>query len=177
MAAASGNPSDPFDLLGVPAEFEVDPARIERAWLRLAGQLHPDRVSNDEEAQALLAQINEARQSLLNPELRANVLLHRLGGPTKEQDRSLPEGFLAEMMEVRENAEDARQSGDTARWEGFQKWAGDRRMEHLTKVRQMFGAIRDGSDERVLKSIRTELNAWRYIERMLEQLEESRGVR
>ncbi len=173
MSQPQGVPSDPFALLGLPPEFDVDPARVERAWLRLAGELHPDRTHEDDESQGRLAQINESRQILLDPEQRANALLMRLGGSAMESDRSLPEGFLAEMMEVREQAEEARASGDTSRWEEFRAWADARRQRHIESVRELFAG---SPDERALRSIRVELNAWRYIERMLEQLDDSRGV-
>lgn len=169
--------SDPFRLFGLPASFDVDPSSVERAWLRLASQLHPDLNSDDEGSQARLAHINEARQILLDPELRANALLGLLGGPSKESDRSLPDGFLGEMMEVREQAEEARASADGEGWEAFRAWAAARREEHIESVRTLFAALPQSPGPAQLGAIRTELNAWRYIERMLEQLDESRGVR
>jgi len=167
---------DPFGVLGIEPGFDVRPEVVERSWLRLAGELHPDRAADSDEAVAKLARINEARAVLLDAEQRANALLARLGGASKEGDRSLPDGFLAEMMEVRESAEEARTSGDQVAWDAFRTWADARRQAHVASVGSLFAQYGEASDERILKSIRMELNAWRYIERMLEQLDDSRGV-
>lgn len=106
-----------------------------------------------------MAELNEAKRVLEDPERRANALLAKLGGPSKEEDRSLPEGFLMEMMEVREQMEEDGAAG-RGKWE---EWAKERRGEAIEEVGAMFR-------ERRLAEVRRRLNAWRYIERMMEQL-------
>lgn len=160
---------DPFDLLNLPPTFDLDAGALHRAWLSASARLHPDRAgpgtSEMEEAQRLsmLAAINRAKAVLADPIQRAEALLARLGGPLKENDKSLPDGFLMEMLEVREQLEEAtanRHPEEITRWEA---WAGDRRRDAIERVKRLFesGALTD---------IRQELNAWRYIERMIEQL-------
>lgn len=158
---------DPFALLGLPRRFELDHAALQRAWLERAAKLHPDRADAPDDAARLSADLNEAKAVLQDPERRANALVSLLGGPTKEMDKSLPEGFLMEMLEVREamqaeieaEGEDAR-----ARWES---WAASRRGEIISRVGELFAR---GCDAATLRAVRTELNAWRYIERMIEQV-------
>lgn len=115
-----------------------------------------------------MARLNDAKAVLEDPERRANVLLQLLGGASKEQDKSLPEGFLSEMLEARQRMEEEIEAeGDAARrrWE---EWAGERRAEYAARVGGLF---QRGSDPETLRAIRVELNAWRYIERLIEQIE------
>ena len=75
-----------------------------------------------------------------------------------------------EMMEVRGEIEDAIASGgdaERARWEA---WADEQRAEFVQDVTARFAAA-DGSQPEPLAAIRTRLNAWRYIERLIEQLD------
>lgn len=114
------------------------------------------------------AELNEARATLLDPERRANVLLALLAGPSKEQDKSLSPGFLAQMMETRESIEAA--MGDATQREHWVSWAQDQREQYKAIVSPMFARALAG-DTQVLSAIRRELNAWRYIERLVEQLD------
>ncbi|MFN7020689.1 MAG: iron-sulfur cluster co-chaperone HscB C-terminal domain-containing protein [Phycisphaerales bacterium] len=165
-------PWDPFVVLGLERRFDLSPAEVERAYLARAAGLHPDVVGAlgpDVEGAGPSEELNRARQVLKDPESRGNALLALLGGPAKEQDRSLPDGFLAEMMEVRERME-AGGAAERERWEG---WAEQRRSSHERNVRELFSRAAGGetadSGHETLRAIRRELNAWRYIERMLEQ--------
>jgi DnaJ-domain-containing protein 1 len=161
--------SDPFDLLGITPAFDVDPVALQRAWLAGSARLHPDRFSagstESDEARrlALLAALNHSRMVLADPFQRAEALMARLGGPSKEADKSLPEGFLMDMLEVREQLEEAAASGDAAAVGKWEDWAGEQRREAILRVAGLF---KDGA----LAEVRRELNAWRYIERMIEQL-------
>ncbi len=158
---------DPFSVLGVPASMELSDEQIESAALMLSAQLHPDTSGPDSESERRLAEINEARGILSNPETRAIALLELLGGPSASADRTLPAGFLAEMMQVREQIEEASEAGDAAAMGEWKRWASRRRGEHAERVRGLFAA---GRDPGTLRAIRHELNAWRYIERLIEQV-------
>src|SRR5262249_24085423 len=103
---------DAFDILGIVPRFDLAPGEVQRAYLARASAAHPDRAGRGGgdgggEAEEGASALNGARADLEDPERRAAVLLKRLGGPAKEQDRSLPDGFLMEMMEVREAMEAA----------------------------------------------------------------------
>jgi hypothetical protein len=39
--------SDAFGLLGLPAQFDLDPALIERAFFDRSKELHPDRFASE----------------------------------------------------------------------------------------------------------------------------------
>lgn len=159
-------PADPFGALGLEPKFTLTSAEIERAYLARAGSLHPDRASGDAAAASTL---NLARQTLKDPMARAEALLARLGGPAPSQDKSLPEGFLAEILDVREQLESALASADPAQRARWETWAEDRRRTHIAAITRHFDDhARAGAA--ALKPIRLELNVWRYTERVLEQL-------
>lgn len=161
---------DPFDALGLPARFDLESAAVERAYLARAARLHPDIARGDPDAARRSAELNEARRVVGEPELRANALLARLGGPAKEQEKSLPPGFLMEMMEVRESIDGVLASGDRAARSTWDAWAAERRRGHIETVGALFARLSGPPEPGALRAIRTELNAWRYTERLLEQL-------
>lgn len=171
-------PRDAFDVLGVPATFDLSIPQLRAAFLARSAAIHPDLATDDTEADA--AALNEAKRTLENPETRAELLLARLGGPRKEQDRSLPPVFLQEMLEVREAIDAAVESRDADAIANWAKWADHRRRTHIRVVADLFRAATgspqpphppadQSSDTR--RAIRLELNMWRYVERLIEHLE------
>jgi curved DNA-binding protein CbpA len=187
---------DAFDVLGIAAKFELSEDELGRAYLRAVARAHPDVGDTDHDATSFdeaAGRINEARAVLRDPEQRAATLLKRLGGPGPE-DRTLPPGFLMEMMEIREEIESAianatGSAGDLVR-SHWRQWAGARRAAHIEAVSAHFRALQPTGDAMVpdpgasgaelsratrLRAIRTELNAWRYAERLIEQLAPAPG--
>lgn len=162
---------DPFDTLGLEPRFDLDTGAVERAYLRLAAAAHPDVVGDDAEAARRTAEINDARAVLLDPERRAEALLLRLGGPAKNQDKSLPPDFLGEMMDLRETIEAAIAGDGDAERATWRAWALGRRAEFIAGVGAAFAALASPAAETDLRAIRTRLNAWRYFERLIEQLD------
>lgn len=166
--------TDPFTLLGLPRRFDLDRTVIERAYLGSITAAPSRDTGADWGAESTasdLEPLNAARRALLDPESRANALLALLGGPGKESDRSLPPGFLAQMMEMRERMEAA--ASDPMELAKFEAWASGQRDGHTARVAEMFRGSEscgNAANASILKQIRMELNAWRYIERMLEQV-------
>lgn len=166
--------SNPFALLGLPPRFDLNAAEINAAHLRRAAALHPDladAAQDDDESSRLAAELNDAKHQLIDPERRANALLALLGGPSKEQNRSLPDGFLMHIMETREEVEAAAQSKDPQRVVAWNQWAQSQREEYTARVSELFRALSNPPTPAQLAAIRTQLNAWRYIERLIEQLD------
>lgn len=169
---------DPFDLLRLEPRFDLDPARVERAYLAQAAACHPDTAGSDPEAAAEAARqsalLNQARSALLDPERRARALLSRLGGPPGEPNE-LPEGFLAEIMETRMAIEQAIAEDDQDELDRWRAWGRERRRETMDRVSALFeaaGAADPADRAEALGEVQRRLNAWRYIERMLEQTSE-----
>jgi molecular chaperone HscB len=163
---AASHQEDPFDLLGLEPTFHLDRALLERAYLVRAASAHPDASGTDGSA----AQINEAKRVLEDPERRANALLARLGGPSKEDNRDLPPGFLMEIMETREEMESLAQGDDAEGLARFRELALSRRSGHIDRIGRLFGELASPPTAEGLARIRVELNAWRYAERMIEQI-------
>ena len=160
---------DAFDILGLEPVFDIDPAAVQRAYLAQSALLHPDLAAADVEAARTMANLNMARRTLEDPERRADSFLSRLGGPSKERDKGLPDGFLMEMMETREQIEAA--AGDPKARATWEAWAQERRREAVMEVGAMFRAVGARPLPEALRAIRIRLNAWRYIERLIEQLD------
>jgi molecular chaperone HscB len=165
---------DAFEVLGLVPRFEIDPGELQAAYLARARLVHPDHAgpgdgAGDRPADGAIAALNAARTQLADPERRANLLLARLGGPAPEADRSLPPGFLAGIMEAREELAAAQDRGDAEAVERWLHWAEARRSEHAARVGALLSS--SAASHAVLRDARRELNAWRYIERMIEQLD------
>lgn len=162
---------DPFDILGVPASFDLEDDQIEQAYLKRAARAHPDTAPSQSEH--AMAALNDAYEAIKDPETRANWVLARLGGPAKEDDPSLPDGFLLEIMRARESLDAADQAGDA---DAIQQGLGDAREQRdgfIAGVAQMFADLAPTPAPESLSAIRTQLNAWRYVERLIDQIGES----
>jgi curved DNA-binding protein CbpA len=176
MSPPSESRNDPFSVLGLRQRFDLDPAEVERAFLQRVAATHPDHAADDPlgpdqgDAEVAVARLSNARETLLDAERRAVALLALLGGEDASADRSLPIGFLQEILEVREAMEaDLASEGDEAR-PRWRAWAVARRDGHVATLQGWFR-----SPSPPLADIRRELNAWRYVERMMEQLDAGRG--
>ena len=177
-------PHDAFAVLGLPRRFDLSPGDVQRAYLGKVLQAHPDAIGAEmledlDDASSLAADLNRAKATLESDEARANLLLGLLGGPAKEADKSLPDGFLMEIMEIREQVDAAlaakgpEQAVERAKWK---QWAQSQRAEYTKATCEMFQRLEAATDtgrNAIARDLRRLLNAWRYIERMLEQLDET----
>lgn len=156
-------------MLGLEPRVDVDVRAVEGAYLRRVSLAHPDLVGGAEESEREMARLNDAKRELLDVERRAGLVVKRLErslGEAKADAKAsggLPDGFLMEMMEVREAIEvevEREGAAAVARWRA---WGVERRGAYLTEVSERIAAG-DAAGARVA------MNAWRYIERLLEQV-------
>ncbi len=167
-------PFDPFATLGLGRDYDIDRAHLQRAYLTKAAKWHPDRFADPvrrSEAEQRSAEINRARVVLEDDEQRAEALLTFFGGPGKSDDKSLPDDFLMDILEVRQELEEAVHSGDAQGKQRVEQWAEQQRAAYRQRVGELFHSIGNPPDAHALRGIRLELNAWRYIERLIEQLD------
>ena len=78
-----------------------------------------------------------------------------------------------DIMEARQEMEDAIASGEPAQHKGVEDWVNKERAGCFQTVTELFEKAAANADTQTLAEIRTQLNAWRYIERMIEQLDPS----
>ena len=170
--------SDPFSLLGIPVRYRLDRDDLQRRATRKASQLHPDRASDAIAAATCtdeLATVHAAVRLLEDDLGRAETLLAIHGGPAPGEDRSLPDGFLESMLEIRMELEESHQRQDEAGRSRLENWAKEEWDARRGIVERLFDG--DGSDpahqpgSSDLAEIRRELNRWRYSQRMLEQID------
>jgi molecular chaperone HscB len=102
-------PGDHFTRLGLPIEFAVDTAELDRLYFALQRQLHPDRFAmrtSRERAisQSLAVALNEAYETLKDPLSRATYLLGLYGiGANPDGCHTVNDPtLLMEQMERRE---------------------------------------------------------------------------
>ena len=167
----SSNGDDPFALLGIEPAFDIDLDSLRPRIRRRVASLHPDRFTDPLEidhATRESARLNAAWKFIEDEERRANLLLVRLGGPAPEADRSLPPEFLEEMLSTRMELEDAIASSDSEEIVRLSDWASSMKDELRTRVRQGLHSLADGAGDAA--SIRLDLNVWRYIQRMSDEL-------
>lgn len=161
---------NPFETLGLPERFDLTAEDIESAYLTLAAETHPDRFPDPiEQAEAAerSSMINQARATLLDPESRARALLSIRAADVTVDEQKLPDGLLMEVMEVRETIEAS--AGDPQKLASIHRWADQTRETHLNTIASLFNEFSPG-DTKTAQTIRVELNALRYIQRMLEQM-------
>ena len=104
---------DDFTLLGLPKQFAQDADQIDIRWKALQRQAHPDKFAAQGGAAQRLAmqwsvRINEARQRLRDPILRATYLCELNGQPIEaESNTAMPADFLMQQMQWREALDEA----------------------------------------------------------------------
>ena len=103
-----------FELFGLEPAYALDLEHLDRAYLDIQSQVHPDRhaQAGDAERRAsmqMTTRVNEAHRTLKNPVQRAKYLLEINGVDVGfETDTAMPAEFLMEQIELREALEGAR---------------------------------------------------------------------
>lgn len=160
--------ADPFQLLDMPATFDLDKVRLQQRFLEASAANHPDRFLDPlEQADAMQrsAAINAAYRKLLDPAARAEALLQHQGIPSAAlTDATLPPMLLMEVMEWREAWDEAAAEDDQARLADL-----------LADARQRFNAQQQTLEEHFhtepvqVEAVRQTLSVLRYLRRMLDQ--------
>jgi len=110
--------ADHFSLFDLPPAFRLDAALLDRRYLDLQSQIHPDRFASGTEAERRHAlqwatRVNEAYQTLKKPLSRAKYLLHLAAHDIGSESNTLmPHDFLVEQMEWREAVAEVRAAGE-----------------------------------------------------------------
>lgn len=163
--------ADHFTLLGVERTYDLDESALAASFRSIARNVHPDRFADQSEqmrtlATRLSAEVNRAYQVLRDPVLRADYLLELAGGPSAAEEREAPGELLMEVMELREELEQARARGDRTALERLQQALRTRRRRKLEEIAGFARQI-DAADERARRSMRRALNSMKYFDNLL----------
>lgn len=186
------DPATPFDVLGLEPAFVLDERELRRRLTRFSRLVHPDffgtaDAATRERAEQNSARLNQAFDVLSDDAARADWLVVHLGGPAENQERTMPQAFLVEVLEwneVLEEATAARSTGSAAgqargsggvdpRVEALAGELGQRRTSALHALRGLLEPLPERGSPR-LATARRELNALRYLDRALRQIESLR---
>lgn len=155
-----------FDILGLAVSFDLDRSKIEQAYLQRIASSHPDLAPGEGSADP--STLNEARTTLLDPERRARAVM-AIRAPGAKAPPLSPD-FLAEILEVRQEAEEATASGDEAAVTRWREWAADRRADLARELGHLLGSGDEPLEDGKASAAAGVLQQWRYFERMLEQV-------
>ena len=172
---------DPFAALGLAPSFDIDDEELKKRHLEISRWIHPDYFAASPELRALAesntGRLNGALESLEEPLRRADHLVSSLGGPDEAEVKDMPQVFLMEVLEWSEALEEARSSGagSAQREAAFDlkpelEAQRSLRMEAITALLDPLPS----SASEALTTARQELNAIRYLDRALSELESLR---
>jgi molecular chaperone HscB len=170
---------DHFERLGLPRRFSLDPRELERQFLARSREVHPDfhtLLSTGEQAASLdlTARLNEAYATLRDPFKRAEYLVKLEGGPTASEQKEMPAEFLEEMLELRMEIEELRETEppDSPGRSAMERRLTDRREKLLQAVEDDFAKPGPaGERAELLRTIRRRLNALKYVQNLLRDLQ------
>jgi|GEM_PF-1761643 len=165
--------NDPFKAMGIAPRFALDEQDLRKRFLAASAQMHPDRFPDPlEQAEAVeqMSQLTDAYRVLCDPESRARAMIELSGLESVGDKDKLPPDLLMEVMEVREELESAIENNSRGELDRLRQWASDQRAHYLAQL----GRILDSGplDPSKASQARLELNALRYMQRMLEQMPE-----
>ncbi len=163
---------DPFAILGLARTLALTSEQIQRAYLLRMASAHPDAGPDGDaadDAAIAAARLNAARRTLTHPERRAVALYTLLSldaghAPAPKSDAALPPGFLMDILSTREEIEAAVAARNQPEIDRWRAWAMAQRADYLAAVAALL-------DARDFVNAKQQLNAWRYIERLIEQLD------
>lgn len=176
---------DHFEVLGLPRAYHVDAADLERRYLALQKETHPDRFAKAlprERMEAVVrnTELNDAYKVLKNDIRRAEYILKLEGVDIGEEKPQSTTGatkqlvvdpkLLMEIMELREALAEARSDGNDGKVAELTKDVVGRRADAMKSVDEGFTAYETGN-KKVLDAIARALVSLRYYGRFMDEVE------
>lgn len=105
--------ADPFTVFGVARTLDLDARALERRYLELSRECHPDLLRSQETGDCLAvlqrsAEVNDAWKILRDPWQRARALLEAARPGVLDRNKKLDPAFLGEALELAEEVAFAR---------------------------------------------------------------------
>jgi molecular chaperone HscB len=173
-------PSDAFALLALTRSFAVDRRELDRKHVEAGRRIHPDYFGSADErsrrlSESLSARINEAHATLRDPDRRADYLVGLYGGPSAADRRTMPRAFLESVLDARMELEEARESNDRATLDRLAARFTEEASAARSRIAELFGSVALDRGEvpsaEALASIRSELNAVKYLQGLIDETE------
>ncbi len=107
-----------FELFELPVSYDVDLSQVQKKYMELQKQVHPDKFANASDAEKRLSMqqtswLNEAQTTLKNPVSRAIYLLKLKGTDINlENETTMDAAFLMQQLEMRERLEHIKKEDD-----------------------------------------------------------------
>jgi Fe-S protein assembly co-chaperone HscB len=167
---------DPFRAFGIERAHQIDAKLLRKKLLKLQRATHPDFFATQgdverEAAERATSSLNAAFEILSDELRRADWLVSAQGGPSRDDERQMPQAFLMEVMEWNEVLEEARDgsAGDPSALGKLTSDLEAARTEELAGLELDLTPLPPAGDER-LRTVRRRLNALRYIDRALGEI-------
>jgi len=167
---------DYFAFYDLPVAFRIDEKLLRARFLEKSKQLHPDLVSQTddaarEEAEAMTALNNQAYQTLSNTDARIHYILELTGALGEEGTHKMSSDFLVEVMDINEALMELEFDFNPGRFEATQSSIQQLERELNDAVRPELMAYDTGQDtERALVRIRDYYFKKKYLLRIKENL-------
>jgi molecular chaperone HscB len=163
---------DFFQLLSLPARFQIDSALLDQNFRALQEQVHPDKFAHLTDAEQRLSmqwatRVNEAYQTLRKPINRARYLLSLRGVDTQEETHTaMPLDFLMEQMEWREAVEEAARQSDMNALDALER----RLLAETRRLQQQVGQQLDDENHYNLAAAAGTVRKLRFLEKLAEEI-------
>lgn len=167
--------ADYFELFGIPRDYDLNLVDLERKYLTISRNIHPDKYAVAEpEMQAFAlrasAAVNNAYDVLRDPIHRAEYMLEKAGGPPASQSKQVPQDLLNQVMLLREQIEEAKAEHDQAALGQLRQQLNQRRLQTQDAIRQSCRKLPMASPEE-MRELRHQLNAMKYLNNLLAHLD------
>ena len=176
MPAPQGAGGDFYALFGLEERYDLDLAELESRYLTRSKDVHPDRFVNSPASLRVQAlqqsmQLNDAYKTLKRPLPRAEYLLGR-HGVSISANETLSPVFLMEILELREELQEAKHAGNMAELGRLEEAMLDRHDAALDALTAGFADFGKSGDHELLASLKQQVILLRYIARYLEEFQD-----
>ena len=167
---------DHFKVMGFPHCFEIDSVELENRYQSLTLEMHPDFFGAATEKQKRLSEkssvmLNAAYSSLREPVSRARYLLSLFARGKNLQTDMLPEGFLQEMFTLQEELDEMLESCDQSDLCKINENLQNRYTSIKSNYAALFKKFKTSPENtEILQQLQTQLNAERYLRRLLDRI-------
>lgn len=163
-----------FELFELPLSLKIDEQKIIDKYYFLSKKYHPDRYVNGTEeekemALKITADINKAKDILLNTQSRLSYILEEKKVIMEEEKYTLPNDFLMEMMELNEMYLEA--SGDEQKQELIIQNIREIEEVLYAPVRKYFETEDWSEGEPNLEILKSYYYKKKYLDRLKNQIE------